>query len=49
MSSYSNNKRKENVNLLFLTFKFVTIYDINFENILKIYNVIKTDDEELKN
>lgn len=49
MSSYFNNKRKESVSLLFLKFRSVTAYDINFKDILKTHRVTETDDEELKN
>lgn len=49
MLNYFNNKRKTSVNFLFLKFKFITIYDVNFKNILKIHRVIKINNEKLKN
>ena len=47
--NYFDNKRKKNVNFLFLKFKFVTIYNVNFDNILKTHRVLKLDDKKFNN
>jgi hypothetical protein len=49
MLSYFDNKQKESVNLLFLKFRFVTTYNVDFEDILKTHHVIETNNKELKN
>jgi len=49
MSNYSNNKQKESVSLLFLKSRFVTTYDVNFEDILKTHRIIETNNKKLKN
>ncbi len=49
MSNYSDSKRKGSASLLFLKSRFVTTYNVDFEDILKTHRVIEADNKEPKN